>query len=378
MNKKKMLFEAADGFDWALLAVTLLTAVFGIVSIYSATRSMETMSNVYVQCASFAIGLAALAVLALFDYEQLSVLVPYIYGVCVLCLILVLIPGIGYAGNWGARSWIRFNSAIGFQPAEIAKLGFVITFAYHLEKVEEKINKPLTLLGLIAHLGILVGLIMMQPDAGSSMVFAFIFACMLFAAKLSYKYIIPTICAGLASLPVIYFFVLQPFQRRRILVFLNPESEPLKGGYNVLQSKIAVGSGMLSGKGFLQGTQNQLKLLPTKHTDFIYSVISEEWGFIGSVFIILLLFFIIYRCFLTAENADTPFGKYICTGIGAMLFFHTFENIGMCIGLTPVTGIPLPFVSYGGTNLITNMIAIGLVLSVYLHSNNSMFKNQSS
>lgn len=377
MNKKNFWIEAADGFDWALLGVTLLTAVFGIVSIYSATRSMETMSNVYVQCASFAIGIIALAAVAAFDYEQLSVLVPYIYGVCTVCLILVLIPGIGYSGEWGARSWIRFNSAIGFQPAEVAKIGFVITFAYHLEKVEEKINKPLTILGLMLHIGILVGLIMCQPDAGSSMVFAFMFICMLFVAKLSYKYIIPALCTGIVSLPFIYFFMLEPFQRERIQTFLKPESDPLGGGYNVIQSKIAVGSGMLSGKGFLQGTQNQMKLLPTKHTDFIYSVISEEWGFIGSVFVIMLLFFIIYRCFLTAENADTPFGKYMCTGIGAMLFFHTAENIGMCIGLAPVTGIPLPFISYGGTNLITNMIAVGLVLSVYLHSNNSIFKNQS-
>ncbi|MCH5185602.1 MAG: rod shape-determining protein RodA [Oscillospiraceae bacterium] len=375
MNKKSNFLEAAEGFDWALLAVTLFTAVFGVVSIYSATRSMETMSNVYVQGASLVIGLAVLTAAALFDYEQLTVLVPYIYCASVLTLILVLIPGIGYADNWGARSWIRFNSAIGFQPAEIAKIGFIITFACHLERSEEKINKPLTLLGLVLHLGILVGLIMLQPDAGSSMVFAFIFFCMIFVANLSYKYILPVLAAGIMSLPVIYFFVLSPYQKDRIDVFFNPESQPLAGGYNVIQSKIAVGSGMLTGKGFLRGTQNQMKLLPTKHTDFIYSVISEEWGFIGSVFIILLLFFIIYRCFRTAENTGTPFGKYICTGIGAMFLFHTVENIGMCIGLTPVTGIPLPLVSYGGTSLITNLAAIGLVLSVYLHSNNSMFSN---
>jgi len=376
MNKKNnLLTDIIPAFDWVLLAVTILTAVFGIISIYSATRSMETMSNVYVQLASFFIGLIIMLALAFFDYEQIAVLVPYIYGLGVISLILVLIPGIGYAGSWGARSWIRFNSAIGFQPAEIVKVFFVVTFAWHLEKTEEKINKPLWLLGLVAHVLILIGLIMCQPDAGSSMVFAFIFMCMIFTAGLSYKYILPVLGAGIVSAPLVFFFVLNKFQRTRILVFLNPESQPLEGGYNVIQSKIAVGSGRLFGKGFLQGTQNQMKLLPTKHTDFIYSVISEEWGFIGSVFIILLLYFIIYRCFNTAKHSDTLFGKYICTGIGAMFLFHTLENIGMCIGLTPVTGIPLPFVSYGGTSLITNMIAIGLVLSVYYHSNNSMFKN---
>ncbi len=376
MNKKNNLVQTASSFDWVLLAVTLITSVFGIISIYSATRSMETMSNVYVQTASLAIGIILLTAVSLFDYEQFSVLVPYIYGVCIIFLILVLIPGIGFSDNWGARSWIRFNSVIGFQPAEIAKIGFVLTFSYHLQRVEENVNKPLTLLLLIAHLGVIILLIMFQPDAGSAMVFTFMFICMIFVAKISYKYIIPTFCVGIASLPIIYFFLLEPHQKTRIKVFLNPESEPLVGGYNVIQSKIAVGSGQLTGKGFLQGTQNQMKLLPTKHTDFIYSVISEEWGFVGSVFVTLLLFFIIYRCFRTAQDADTPMGKYICTGIGAMLFFHTFENIGMCIGLTPVTGIPLPFVSYGGTSLITNFIAIGLVLSVYLHSNNSMFKNK--
>ena len=139
-------------------------------------------------------------------------------------------------------------------------------------------------------------------------------------------------------------------------------------GYNVIQSKIAVGSGQLWGKGYLQGTQNQMGYLPTKSTDFIFSVFSEEFGFVGAIVIVALLFWLIFRCFRAAQSSDNSYGRYIATGVGAMLLFHVFENVGMCIGLMPVTGIPLPFISYGGTSLITNMVAIGLVLSVTYHN----------
>ena len=148
----------------------------------------------------------------------------------------------------------------------------------------------------------------------------------------------------------------------------GPESDRLNRGYNVIQSKIAVGSGGFFGKGYLNGTQNQLGFLPTKHTDFIFSVISEELGFIGAALVIILLFAIIFKCIKTSCDSSTPFGKYMCIGVAAMLIFHTVENIGMCVGLLPVTGIPLPFFSYGGTSLITNFVAIGLVMSVTYHS----------
>ena len=363
----------AAGFDWILFSLTVITAIFGIIAIFSATRSMDSITKVLVQSGAFLIGLTFMVLVSLFDYEQFNVLVKYIYGVCIVLLIIVLIPGIGQAGDWGARSWIRITSSIGFQPAEIVKLGFTITFAYHLSKVEDEINNPIKLLFLILHLGVIVGLILMQPDAGSAMVFGFMFACMVFSAKLSYKYILPILAAGIASLPFIYFFALSDYQKTRIKVFLNPESDPLKGGYNVIQSKIAVGSGQIFGKGYLQGTQNQMKFLPTKHTDFFFSVISEEFGFVGSVLVVALLFAIILYCFKVAREANTSFGKYICISIGAMFLFHTVENIGMCIGLTPVTGIPLPFISYGGSALLTNMIAVGLVMSVSHQSGNGLF-----
>lgn len=351
--------------DWPLIIVTMCLSVFGIIVIYSATRTLDTNTNVIVQSISFAIGIGLLVLLQRFDYEQFKNMIKPIYIISVLMLVAVLIFGI--TGEWGARSWIRIG-AIGIQPSEFAKICFIITFSYHLSMVEEDINRPLVIFGLILHLSVPVLLIMCQPDLGSMLVFLFMFACMLFAARLSWKYIVPVALGGVISLPFIYKYVLNEYQQKRIQVFFNPDLDPLNRGYNVIQSKIAVGSGQLWGKGYLQGTQNQLGYLPTKYTDFIFSVISEEFGFIGAALVVLALFFIIWRCFKTAQRSSNLFGRYICVGTASMLLFHSFENMGMCIGLMPVTGIPLPFVSYGGTSMVTNMIAIGLVLSVAYHN----------
>lgn len=353
-------------FDWVLFVLPILLSVFGIVCIYSATRTLNTNTNVIVQSGAFVIGTALMLLTCFFDYEQFKNLVKPIFIFCIGILILVLVVGTGSA-EVGAKSWIRFGP-IGIQPSEIAKICFIITFSYHLSMVEEKINKPLTIFGLLLHLGVIVGLIMLQPDMGSVMVFMFMFICLMFVAKLSYKYILPIGAVGIASLPLIYKYVLNEIQQKRIQVFFNPELEPTKGGYHVIQSKIAVGSGQFWGKGYLQGTENQLGHLPEKHTDFIFSIISEEFGFIGAIILVMALFFLIYRCFKMAQKADNTFGRYICVGVGAMLMFHTFENAGMCIGLMPVTGIPLPFISYGGTSMLTNLIAIGLVMSVAYHN----------
>lgn len=348
-------------FEKLLFILVCLLAIAGIVAIYSATYSYGSLSNVITQGACFVLGLVAMLILSFFDYEQYEGLIKYIAGISILLLLAVLI--IGQAGEWGAKSWIRIGP-IGIQPAEVTKIAFIITLSYHLYLVHEKINHPLVLLGLVGHAAVPIGLILLQPDAGSAMVFIFIFLVLLFIAGLSYKYIISAGILGLISLPVIYNFLLSEFQKDRIKVFFNPESDPLYRGYNVIQSKIAVGAGRLFGSGYLKGAQTQLDFLPTKHTDFIFSVICEEFGLIGAFVIILLLTILIFRCIQIAKNSNSLFGKYICVGVAAMFIFHVAENCGMCIGLTPVTGIPLPFISYGGTSLITYMAAIGLVMSV--------------
>lgn len=352
-------------FDWFLFILTIGIALFGIVNIYSATRSYGSNSSVIVQSAALVLGTVVMIVISRFDYEQFRNMVRPIYIIAVVLLLLVLIFGV--SGDWGARSWIRFGS-IGIQPSELAKLCFILTFSHHLASVEKEINKPKVLLGLIAHIGVLAALILLEPDMGSTLVFIFMFICLMFAARISWKYIVAALGAGAVALPLIYNFLLGEYQRMRIQVFLNPELDALGHGYNVIQSKIAVGSGQLWGKGFLQGTQNQMGYLPTKSTDFIFSVIAEEWGFIGASILVAALFMLVYRCLKIAKKADNAYGRYICVGVAAMFLFHIFENVGMCIGVMPVTGIPLPLVSYGGTSMATNLAALGLVLSVNYHN----------
>lgn len=367
----RQLRHKRSGFDSFLAYITVIAALMGLAAVYSATLSYGSITNFLVQTGAFVVGTAIMAALSFFDYEQYNLLVIPIFLVSIFLLVLVLLIGTG-SEQWGAKSWIRVGP-IGIQPAEIAKVGFIITFSYHLDRVKKKINKPRTLLGLALHLMVFLGLIMLQPDAGSAMVFGFIFIVLLFSAGLSYKYIIPAGVLGTASLPLIYKFALSAYQRHRIDVFFNPELDPLGRGYNVIQSRIAVGSGRLFGKGYLLGTQNQLGFLPAKHTDFIFSTIAEEWGFVGAAIVVAVLFLIIWRCFAVAKKSQNSFGRYIASGVGAMLLFHCFENIGMCIGLMPVTGIPLPFFSYGGTSMLTDLIAIGLVLSVSRRNKGSMY-----
>lgn len=352
-------------FDWLLFIVTVMVSVFGIFMVYSTTRSYGTNTNVIIQSCAWVIGLVSMLIFCMFDYEQFANMIKYVAYVSLFLLVSVFIWGV--TGDWGARSWIRIGS-VGLQPSEFVKIGFVITFSYHLSKVSDELNQLKNIFWLGVHIVVPVALILMQPDAGSAMVFIFMFVCMMFAAKLSFKYIVPVACAGVAAIPIVYTFVLSEYQKKRILVFLNPELDPVNSGYNVLQSKIAVGSGGLFGKGFTEGTQNMMGYLPAKHTDFIFSIVGEEFGFIGSILLICALFFIIIRCFSVASKADNLFGRYICTGVGAMFLFHAFENVGMCIGIMPVTGIPLPFISYGGTSLVTSMAAVGLVMSVAYHN----------
>lgn len=352
-------------FDWILFMLTVIISIFGLFMVYSTTRSFGTNTNIIVQSVAWVLGMGCMLALCFFDYEQFGNMIKYISYVSVALLAVVLVWGI--TGNWGARSWIRIGS-VGIQPSEFVKLGFTITFSWHLSKVSGRLNEIKTLMLLVLHLAVPVALILMQPDAGSAMVFIFMFICMMFTAKLAYKYIFPVAGAAIAAIPLIYNFILDDYQRQRILVFLNPELDPVNSGYNVLQSKIAVGSGGIFGKGFANGTQNMMEYLPSKHTDFIFSIIGEEFGFVGSALTVMILFAVIIRCFAVAKKADNLFGRFICTGIGAMLLFHTFENIGMCIGIMPVTGIPLPFISYGGTALVTNLAAIGIVMSVSYHN----------
>ncbi len=362
--KRTKNFKYAD-LDFVLIVTSILCTVFGIIMISSAVNSMDGGGKyLIIQSVAGIIGLVMMMVFATIDYENLGNLTKLIYIGSVLFLISVLIIGTG-GEEVGSKSWIRFGP-IGIQPAEFVKIGFIITFAKHASLVKDEINKPKNVLLLCLHLFVILALILLQPDFGTAMVFIVIFAGIMFVSGVSYKYIIAALGTIAAAIPLGWFFLLKEYQKNRILVFLNPESDPLGDGYHVIQSKIAIGSGGIFGKGLFQGTQTQLDYLPVKHTDFIYAVIGEELGLIGCLIAALLLFAIVLRCIYNSRMAKNDFSSNICIGVACMFLAHIFENIGMCIGLMPVTGIPLPFFSYGGSSLITNFIAIGLVMSTYM------------
>ncbi len=355
----RRVFKSADKL---LLFLVLGLSLIGLTAIFSATNAMTGGTKfILVQSGAFAVGVVIMFFMAAFDYENFGNQTKLLYAVNIILLAVVLFFGTGE--EVGTKGWIRFGG-IGIQPSELVKIGFVLTFAKHLERNEDDVNKFLPFVGMLIHAAILIGMVLLQPDYGTAMVYMFMFICMVYIAGLHYRIIFGAIGAFAAFAPIAWFFILKDYQKNRFLTFFNPEQDPANAGYQVMQSKIAIGSGEFTGRGLLQGPQTQLGILPAKHTDFIYGVIGEEFGFLGAMLIIILLFALVIKCFVTANNARTGYGKYICIGIGAMYLFQTFENIGMCMGVMPVTGIPLPFLSYGGSSMLTNLIAAGVVMSV--------------
>lgn len=348
--------------DWVLLICTIVASLYGLLLISSAVKSTGSYSNVLVQSFAIILGIGLMIFISFMDYSAIMEYYKPIFGIYVGFLVLVLIIGIGRAET-GTNGWINLGP-VNIQPSEFAKVGFILTFAYHLSMIGDRITniKNIAFLGL--HLLVPLMLILMQPDYGTAMVFIFIAIVMMFYAGLQLRYFALGGGAFLLLAPLVWKFVLSPFQKDRIMVFLNPEASPMGAGYNVIQSKLAVGSGMISGKGLYEGTQIQLGFLPGKHTDFIFAVAGEELGFIGSMLVVLLLGFIICRIIYQASTVRKDSGAFVLVGCAAMFLFQTFENIGMCIGIMPVTGIPLPFFSYGGSSVLTSYIAMGIILSV--------------
>lgn len=362
-------------FEIPLFLNMLVLIFLGFVAIYVATQSFGTEQSikfVITQGVAFVLGLFAIGAIIFIDYNQFSMYWKVIYGASILILIAVLIPGIGKV-NKGARSWID----LGFfeiQPAELAKIGIIITFAKLLEDKEEKLNTIKDLLIPGIHIGIPIVLIMLQPDLGNALVFIIIAVGMLFVAGLNLKYIYGSIIALVVSFPILWNFILLPHQKNRLTTFINPYNDPLGDGYHVIQSMLAVGSGKISGKGLLaEDTMTNLNFLPAQWTDFIFSVISELTGFIGSAVIVVLFALFLYRILYLSQIAKDQFGTLIIVGIFFMFLFQIVENIGMTMGLMPITGITLPFLSYGGSSLITNMMAVGLVLNITMRRHRIKF-----
>ena len=352
----------SKNIEWIILIATVLLSIIGLFAIYSATASTKH-EEFYKQLMWLGISIPVMIALIIADYDQLAKAVPVLYGISLLSLVAVLFTKpIG-----GATSWFVIGS-ISVQPSEFSKIIFIITIALLIAKIkknnENDINKPLKLLQVLVVAAIPLLLILKQPDYGTGAAFVFALLCMLFTAEISKKYIITGTLLVVIIIPLLYFFVLPPHAKQRIRVFLDSSVDPRGSGYNLTQSKIAIGAGQLTGMGYLKGNQTQLGFLYPKSTDFIFSVIGEELGFVVAGSIIILYVVLITKSISIAKTARDELGSLIASGITGIFFFHMIENIGMTIGMLPITGVPLPFVSYGGSSLLSNLIMIALLLNI--------------
>lgn len=349
-------------FDWVLFGLVLLAATVGIANLYSSTSSWNFVGiPIYTkQSYWLGMGLTLALFLTIFSYRHLEHLASITYVACVSLLASVLIFG---KTSMGATRWIDLGF-FNLQPSEVMKVVIIITLAAYFSQHES--NEGYRLKELIAPgllLAIPVVLTMKQPDLGTAMLLLFIGTTMaLFAGIRRYALTILTLLASCAMTGG--WFLLHGYQKDRIRTFLDPERDPLGTGYHIIQSKIAVGSGGLWGKGFMQGTQSQLSFLPERHTDFAFSVFAEEWGLFGCILLLGLYLAIVLRGIHIARKADSSFGMYLAIGVTAMIFWHIIVNLGMVIGLLPVVGVPLPLFSYGGTSMVTTMIGCGLLLNI--------------
>ncbi len=348
--------------EWTILIVAIILCVIGLIALFSATNETEH-ADFNKQCIWFVVSLIIMIGVMIIDYETLVKISPVLYGLFILLLIGVLFtPEIN-----GATSWydIGFFS---FQPGEFAKIFVILFLALAINKIQERgkteINRPTRLLVLLAILGVPVLLIIKQPDFGTAAAYIVAAALMIISAGINKKYIIGTIILVVVSVPLIYNFILPDHAKARIDIFLNPESDPRGAGYNIIQSKLAIGAGGLTGMGLLKGNQTQLGFLYPKTTDFIFAVIGEEMGFVIAGTVIILYVLLITKGIYVAKTAKDETGALIAAGITGIFLFHVVENIGMVMGLLPITGVPLPFISYGGSSLITNFILIGILLNI--------------
>ncbi len=357
-----MVKKLLKNVDYLILIIVVLIFVIGVIALKSASQGAGGDSVKYTkQIAWFIVGLIGSIGIIFFDYRYLKKISIPAYLIILLFLILVLRT----KSINGAHSWFKLGF-MSLQPSEFLKIVLIILIATFIDYAENNkgINKIYNLFFCILIAAVPIFLVAKQPDFGTALVCLTILAMMLFSSGLDYKYIIIALALIIISAPIIYNFVLPAHAKTRIDVFLNPDLDPRGAGYNVIQSKLAVGSGMLFGMGVFNGNQTQMGYLPMKTTDFIFSVIGEEMGFVFSALVVFLYAFLLIKIILLSRKVTDTFGKLLCIGVFGMIFAHVIENIGMCIGLFPITGIPLPFISYGGSSMLTNFIGIGIVLSV--------------
>jgi rod shape determining protein RodA len=348
-------------FDWILFGTTLVLVAFGILMIRSATTGAidpDLISRVPDQITYTIIGFGVMFFLALVDYRLLGGLHTWLYLVMVGLLLMVRFLGV--EGDAGSQRWI--NLGIRIQPSEIGKILIIITLGHYLSRRYHLMDDLRTVGGSLLHISLPLGLIFLQPNLGTTIVFAVIWFTLVWAAGLRLRHIGIFLIIAMLGAPVLWS-QMQDYQKSRITTFINPDSDP-DAAFNILQSRIAVGSGGLIGKGYANGTQTQLRYLRVRHTDFIFSVIAEEFGLVGGIFVMAGIGIVVWRILRGARMAADPLGSMICYGVAAIIFFQTSVSIGMNLSILPVTGLTLPFISSGGTSLLSFLAGVGLAQSV--------------
>lgn len=352
--------------DKLLLFLPLCFAVISIVMVGSTSYEGQFIitKDITVQFAAYCLGSIALCIVLLFDYKTFESMEKIIYAASILFLLTVYIPGLGVE-HYGSRAWVDLGP-IDMQPSELVKISFVLLFANYLSRKRGTLDtlKGIGMAGLYAAPFILI---ILKEDLGTAVVMCFMTVVMIFTAGVDYKLFAKLGGVFMISMPILYRFMAS-HQKERIDAFLHPENLNLAGNYQVYNSKIAIGSGGIFGKGLFAGTQKELKFLPVQKSDFIFSVIAEELGMIGGAVVILLYAVFLYRMLKIADNAKDMYGSLIVIGILSMFCFQIFENIAMAMGIMPVTGITLPFISYGGSSVVANMVALAIVLNVGIRS----------
>lgn len=354
-------YRSFRDMDWSLLALSLMICALGVLQIYSATRDTRWQDAWWKQLIWIAVALGLMWLVTSVDYHTLLGQIPLLYSLSLAALIAVLVVG---RLVFGSRRWIRIMG-VNFQISEFVKLVIILMVARYVSELRSDEVKPLDLLKLGGLVGIPAFLVMYQPDLGTGLTYLPVLAAGILIAGIRWRYLAIIAIAGALTLPVAWYF-LKDYQRARLVTFLDPSGDPRGAGYQVIQSEIAVGDGGVWGRGVTRGTQTQLRFLPVPHTDFIFSSFAEEHGFVGVVVVLGLYFLLLMQIVQNARMAPDRAGMYVCMGVAALLLFHVLVNVGMVVGRMPVTGIPLPLMSSGGSNTFSVFMMLGLVNNVRL------------
>ncbi len=354
--------------DKILLLLVIATSSYGCLAVMSATAYTESLRQFIMQVIAMTVGVVLAVIISSIDYHRLQKLWPIVALVGLIPVVLTFFIGFAPEGT-DDKAWLLLPGGFSFQPAELLKVCFVITFSAHLSRVKDTINKFKTLIPVLAHGAFPVVLIHFQGDDGTALVFAVMFISMLFAAGLKLRFFIAATVAAVAASPLIYFFVMDETHRKRIQNIFNLEADLQGGGYQQWMGRIALANGGITGQGLFNGELTQHEGVPKGYNDFIFVSIGEELGLLGILAVLILLTAICLRCVRVGRLSNDESGMYIAVGIFGMIFAQSVINVGMCLSVLPVIGITLPFFSAGGSSLLCLMCGIGLVVSVYKHRN---------